>query len=243
MGAAKPRFRAPPMPGIGYDPSPAAGIQRRCDRPGFGPRPVEPTGRGEVSARSSSDFEMAPLRGDEMAPPRGDEPATRLEELVREYGHVILGAVRKAAGTRLRGLGIDAEDVVQSVLLEVWKQVRREQEIRHPSSYLYRAAVRETVRLMERVRNRQEDPLEVEELTLPAGARDELGALELRQAIDCGLGDLLPDRRKAVGQHLAGYRVLEIMQRYDWSYSRARNLIARGMADLRHRLRAMGVER
>lgn len=171
------------------------------------------------------------------------EPAARrLEELIEEYGHVIRGAVRKAGGTRLGPLGHDVEDVVQSVLLEVWKQVRRQQEIQHPSSYLYRAAVRETVRLMERVRNRKEDPLGSGIRAVPAGVGKH-GTIELKEAIDSGLGSLRPDRRKAVERHLAGYRVAEIMQRYDWSYSRARNLIARGMADLRDRLRTLGVER
>ena len=178
-----------------------------------------------------------------MSEDPSSEPATkRLEDLVLQYGHIIRAAVRKAAGTRLRQFGPDVEDVIQSVLLEVWKQVRQEQEIQHPSAYLYRAAVRETVRLMNRVRNLKEDPLGSGVLRLPAGGAKS-GALELREAIDSGLGCLQPDRRKAVERHLAGYRVGEIMQQCDWSYSRARNLIARGMADLRGRLRALGVER
>lgn len=171
------------------------------------------------------------------------KPAAQLEDLVREYGHVIRAAVRKAAGTRLTRFGPQADDVFQSVLLEVWKQVLREQEIRFPSSYLYRAAVRETVRLMRRHQNRQEDPLGSKVSNVVAGPGVKSDELELREAIEAGLGALQPERRKAVEHHLAGYKVGEIMRRFDWSYSRARNLIARGMADLRQRLRSMGIER
>ena len=178
---------------------------------------------------------------------RSEESARRLEDLVCEYGHVVRTAVRKASGGRS---GLDVEDVEQSVLLEVWKQVRREQEIRFPSSYLYRAAIRETVRLIERQRKRKEESLDTREGTPRAAVartaverRAKVESIELREAIAAGLGGLRPDRRKAVEGHLAGYRVGEIMQRYDWSYGRARNLIARGMADLRGRLRDMGVGR
>lgn len=192
------------------------------------PPPVEAAGlTGRCKVRESGVSEKA---------------AKRLEDLVCEYGHVVRAAVRKAGG----GLGdLDAEDVEQSVLLEVWKQVRREQEIHFPSSYLYRAAVRETVRLMARRRSRNEESLDAGRLSPPDAAvrRGKLEALEVREAIAACLGGLSPDRRKAVERHLAGDRVSEIMQRYDWSYSRARNLIARGMADLRGRLREMGVGR
>jgi RNA polymerase sigma factor (sigma-70 family) len=212
-----------PQPEIGYDrlPVSVAGLSR--GRSSFGLRPVAPTKRHDVSERGGS-----------------DAAAKRLEDLVSEYGHVVRAAVRKAGGG-----AADAEDVEQSVLLEVWKQVRREQEIQFPSSYLYRAAVRETVRLMARRRTRNEEPLDAGRLAPPdtAGRRGKLEVLELREAIAACLGGLAPDRRKAVAGHLAGYRVGEIMQRYDWSYSRARNLIARGMADLRDKLRALGVDR
>ncbi len=238
MVMADPRLVAEPEPRIGYDRTPARvpasaprlpSVRSARGRPRSGPEPIHPAKPYAVNENANA------------------EPAAkRLEELIEEYGHVIRAAVRKAGGTRLGPLGHDVEDVVQSVLLEVWKQVRRQQEIQHPSSYLYRAAVRETVRLMQRVRNRKEDPLGSGERRIPAGllaGGGKLGKLELKEAIDSGLGGLLPDRRKAVEHHLAGYRVAEIMQRYDWSYSRARNLIARGMADLRDRLRALGVER
>jgi len=40
--------------------------------------------------------------------------------------------------------------------------------------------------------------------------------------------------------HLAGYEVKEIMAMFEWPYHKARNLIARGMADLRRKLDARG---
>ena len=48
------------------------------------------------------------------------------------------------------------------------------------------------------------------------------------------------DRAKAVRLHLAGHAVDEIMQVHGWTYQKARNLIARGMSDLRDALRKGG---
>jgi DNA-directed RNA polymerase specialized sigma24 family protein len=50
-----------------------------------------------------------------------------------------------------------------------------------------------------------------------------------------------PDRARAVKAHLAGFSVEEIMALCGWPYQRARNLIARGMADLRLALRERGM--
>ena len=170
----------------------------------------------------------------------GGEAEGQLEELIVNYGHVIRGAVRRAGGARL---GILSEDVEQSVLLEVWKQVRKRHEIEFPVAYLYRAAIRETVRLMKRVNLRPEESLgrERDATQWPRTAARQEVALEVREAIDSGLGGLNSERRRAVEAHLAGYTVDEIMGRFDWTYSRARNLVARGMADLRQRLRGQGM--
>lgn len=78
----------------------------------------------------------------------------------------------------------------------------------------------------------------------PSAAGNPLAALEAQEqaaAIDEGIEQLAPDRRRAARAHLAGFVVAEIMDMYGWTYQKARNLIARGMADLRERLRMGGI--
>ena len=52
---------------------------------------------------------------------------------------------------------------------------------------------------------------------------------------------IAPERRLAVWAHLSGFEVTEIMARYGWSYQKARNLVARGMCDLRRILHENGL--
>jgi RNA polymerase sigma factor (sigma-70 family) len=174
-----------------------------------------------------------------------DTPAREtFEALVRQYGRLVLAAVGRVAGRGGAGLG---EDIAQEVLLALWKQVEREQSIEHPASYVYKAAVRATVRIVRRERRRATEPLsENEAAESAAGSRadDPHAALEGRERseqLEAGLGALAVDRARAVRAHLSGFDAREIMELYGWTYQKTRNLVARGMADLRSELRARGI--
>lgn len=169
-------------------------------------------------------------------------PDARFDALVRDYGRLIRHAIRRAAGPDAPRL---ADDIEQAVLVSLWQQIAREQTIDHPASYVYRAAVREAVRAVRRERAHAA-------MAVPVGEQPEQGMRgttpdesvarrEQRAALRASLETLRPERARAVRAHLAGFSVDEIMQLGGWPYQRARNLIARGMADLRVALRERGV--
>jgi RNA polymerase sigma-70 factor, ECF subfamily len=153
----------------------------------------------------------------------------------------VANAVRRVAGGAAAN---DLDDIEQDVMLALWKRVGAEQDIDHPASYVYRAAIREAVRAVARVRRRAEDPLPEGEETSPRQETDGerlVAERERREALRAALAALPPDRARAVRAHLAGWSVDEVMRLHGWSYQRARNLIARGMADLRLELRSRGM--
>lgn len=161
-----------------------------------------------------------------------------LETLVKKYSRLIRSAVGRVAGHLASA---EAEDIEQKVFVALWRAMPGEQIPSSPSSYLYRAAVRETVRTVA-ARNR------VQLVELDENQRDHqptpetmLESKELGAAIGQALTALLPDRRRAVQAHLMGFDVQEIMTMQGWPYNKARNLIARGMADLRRELEKRGV--
>lgn len=158
----------------------------------------------------------------------------RIRGLIDRYGALITWAVRRVAGPGTR----EVDDIRQEVLVGLWTQVSRGRAIAHPSAYVHRAAVRETVRALARARVREVvvggDAGELPAATVEA---DVLSRREQRQALRSAITALPLDRRRAVQGHLAGFTVQELMDLYGWSYQRTRNLIARGMADLRGRLR------
>ncbi len=166
-----------------------------------------------------------------------------MQALLQQYGALIRRVVSRVAGRALPGA---QDDVAQDVAMSLWQQVSREQAITHPSSYIYRAAVRETVREVRKrlEENRTHASIDADTTApVPSALPDPERAAEaaaLGREIERVISQLLPERATAVRAHLAGYSVEEMMATHGWPYQKARNLIARGMADLRDELRKGG---
>lgn len=137
------------------------------------------------------------------------------------------------------------EDVEQKVLVSLWRQIENEQTIDHPSSYIYRIAIREAVRMMRQEASRGQEPLGEEGPSVLPDRREDpfesAARAEQHRQIEAGLAELAPDRQRAVRAHLSGFDVQEIMRMYGWPYQKARNLIARGTTDLREALLRRGI--
>jgi DNA-directed RNA polymerase specialized sigma24 family protein len=160
--------------------------------------------------------------------------------LVECYGRLVRAAVAQVLGRHDDELG---DEVLQQVSVALWKQMQAETTIDHPASYLYRCAVRETVRLVRRELARGQVPLgsAAEVIDCSAGPDDALRGARLRDATERVLAGLADERAAAVRAHLAGFDLDEIMRMHGWPHHKARNLIARGMSDLRAGLAAMGL--
>jgi len=163
----------------------------------------------------------------------------RFEGLVRDYQRLIDHVVRRVAA---RHADLVMEDVRQNVLLAVWKQIEREQEIEQVGAYIYKAAVREAVRARRRETERRQlqDAAPALLRTAAEDPRAALAAREEAARLELCLAELSAERQHAVRAHLAGFGAAELMASYNWSYQKARNLVARGMQDLRKALRRKG---
>jgi RNA polymerase sigma factor (sigma-70 family) len=176
---------------------------------------------------------------DSSGRPKAD---AQLTALVVAYASLIRRAVRRVSGSRAT---LIQDDVQQNVMLALWQQLERGQTIERPASYIFRAAIRETVRLIRRDHVQAAVALDEDDRVAETAADSDPHRLledkERQQALlDC-LGTLTARRQLAVRAHLSGFTVHEIMEMFGWSYQRARHLIARGMADLRRALRERGV--
>lgn len=146
------------------------------------------------------------------------------------YGPLMRSAVRRVARSEA---DLIADDVQQEVLLALWRSGRGASEITAPAAYLYQAARREAVRALRRSRPA---PLLDEPAVSGNGPMEALVHRDLCARLAAALAALRPDRRLAVEGHLAGDDVGELMGRHGWSYQKARNLVARGLGDLRRNL-------
>ena len=162
----------------------------------------------------------------------------RFEAMVRQYGRLISAVVARVGG---QATSLFREDIEQQVLIELWRQVDREQKIDHPSSYLYKAAVRETVRVLRRELSRAAIPDAVQDAPGGETPHQSLARKEQAGVVEECVAALASERQRAVRAHLSGFDVQEIMAMHGWPYQKARNLVARGMAELREALMQKGV--
>jgi len=150
-----------------------------------------------------------------------------------------------------RWLSDHAEDLVQAALIKVMAISGASEGNRPLSSfYLYRVAHSALVDEIRRRQRRREVALEVDESEDRQGGTIEPRASgdpeqdashrELGVAVRGCLMSMTGDRRRAVMLYLQGHSVPDAARLLGWSAKRTENLVYRGLADLRHCLRAKG---
>jgi RNA polymerase sigma factor (sigma-70 family) len=176
------------------------------------------------------------------SPPAAGPEASQLQAFLDQHQGLIRRIVLHVGGSRVAPM---REDIEQNVLMALWRRLGREQDLDLTPSYVYKAALRETVRLLqvERVRDLRDAGPVADEVAAPAGGPFEgVWRRECLDAIEAGIAALSADRQRAARLHLQGFRVEEIMRLCGWSYQTARNLVARARADLRTALRERGFD-
>ena len=179
---------------------------------------------------------------DPMTVPSGAEPASSALDLV-------LGRFRRmvrSVGSR-HGLDDgDLDELIQDVRIRLWRARGGETIGTSPSSYVYqaaRSAALDLIRSRRRLfRERTLNGPGAEEVADP-GVRPDHRAdqRELADQVYQAVGELMESRRVPVRMHLLGYGATEIADRLGWSNAKTRNLLSRGLSDLRERLRARGI--
>ena len=182
------------------------------------------------------------------------ETESRLDTLLQRYE----GLLRHGIAARCpRSMGLDFDDLLQEARVRVWRVLRSEREIRDLTSYLYRIAATVAIDAVRRAKSRREDQMNLspeafegpEMNAVHAHPRDprilpetEAQGRQLIEMIEQTLSRFPENRRRAVKLHLQGFTTIEIGQLMKWSESKARNLVYRGLDDLRTQLRNQGVE-
>lgn len=181
------------------------------------------------------------------------EAEARFTAIVEEYGNFLRHTIAQLCP---KDLGIQFDDIEQEAHLRLWRAIQSEREIQGAASYIYRVAVTTTIDAVRRVKARREEQLRLAEddeeeeenemISLavdPKNSPDQVvERQQVMQKVEAALSGLSENRRRAVGLYLEGLTSQEIGDLLGWSESKARNLVYRGLNDLREQLRAEGIE-
>ena len=180
------------------------------------------------------------------------EVEERFNALLDEFGQLLRRAILRHCP---RNLGLQFDDIEQEARLRLWRALEREREITNHASYLYRIAATATIDAMRRAQARQEEQLhkvredgveEFDAVALPAPLKDSPErAAESREVVEkvrTALARLPDARRRAVGLYLQGMSSQDIADLLGWTEAKSRNLVYRGLKELRMSLRAEGID-
>jgi RNA polymerase sigma factor (sigma-70 family) len=187
---------------------------------------------------------------------------SQLTEIEAEFNVILekYGAFLRQTITRVcpKDLGIQFDDIEQEARLRLWRAIDAEREINFHGSYIYRIVVSVTINAIRRAKSRREEQLRL------AGDDEDEDAAEAQPIIPTAVAENSPEaqaereellrkvakamarlpenRRLAVGLHLNGMTTNEIADLMGWSEPKARNLVYRGLKDLRGDLRSAGID-
>lgn len=157
----------------------------------------------------------------------------------------------RQVGRRYRLDEAAQDEVMQEVRIRLWRARGTSEQIDETNtSYVYRTASTAALDVIRRRRSRQADRHDaIEEggggvgiLAAPEpDPHQVLEGSELAERVSRAIEAIPATRRPAVRMHLAGYPREEIAELMGWTEAKTRNLLYRGLADLRERLASEGV--
>jgi RNA polymerase sigma-70 factor (ECF subfamily) len=184
-----------------------------------------------------------------MTPRTSDPVSPAIESLLARFS----GMVRRI-GQRHGLSEADVDEVFQEVRIRLWRarggegehgNGESEQISTVRSSYLYKTAVSAALDVIRRHRRSREEALDVhgEDAPLPATSDPErtFASSELAARVQAAIETIAASRRPVVRMYLVGYSREEIAGLLGWSEAKTRNLLYRGLADLRERLSEQGI--
>lgn len=178
----------------------------------------------------------------DLTAPAGDISPV-LEDLVRRFGNFM----RRTAHRH----GIDAaelDDVVQEARIRIWRALDTPEKInKAPASYIYRTTMSAALDLLRRRRSRREDSIDQHDdayrSRMFATSRSADAIVvdhDIQAALERAVSLLVESRRGIVRMYLAGYDREEIASLLGWSEAKTRNLLYRGLGDVRETLTKWG---
>ena len=172
-----------------------------------------------------------------------DALSTTLEAVVQRFATMV-----RSVGRRHRLSEPDLDAVMQEVRIRLWRACPTSEQLEAiGTSYVYRTAMSAALDILRRRRAYAApltDSVDEHSRLLTAGGRDAQRQLEDEELAARVLGaveGIVASRRPVVRMYLAGYDREEIAELLGWTEGKTRNLLYRGLADLRTRLADEGL--
>jgi len=172
-----------------------------------------------------------------------------IERVINDFSSLIRSAIRKTSPSVDQS---QMDDIEQEVKIKIWKEIlKSEKKILNLGSYIWKVTYTTTCRIMKtlsterKMRWSQDDGfLNIDEKIATERASSpnhHLENKELMEIVRESVDSLIESRRAVLKLFLIGMDQPEITEYFGWSEAKVRNLLSRGLEDLRNALQERGL--
>lgn len=161
-----------------------------------------------------------------------------LENILNKFSLAIKIQIQKYG---LYRYGLDPDDIAQEVRIKIWKLLKSEKNITNQASYIKKIVSSSVIDQIRRLR--REDGIynlarEKQIAEMDSAYRNEIAHYKnLEEMLNRAVNNLIESRRQVVKLYLLNLTIDEIADHLKWSHDKTRNLLYRGLADLKKYLK------
>jgi len=172
------------------------------------------------------------------------EKKTReFEDIINRFSILIKTHVQKFD---LQKNGVDPDDIIQEVKIKIWKILENEKKIKNYASYIRKIINSSAIDQLRRLKREKAILISEKHKQISEQKSNYITDLSLdknmKEIIAVAVDSLRESRRKAVKLFLLNMTLDEIALFLNWSRDKTRNLLYRGLSDLRTILKEKGIE-
>jgi DNA-directed RNA polymerase specialized sigma24 family protein len=172
-----------------------------------------------------------------------DKKSRECQELLDRFSNFISANIQKFNPLHY---GLDPDDIAQDIRFKIWKVLLCEKNITNYPAYIKKVVDTSVIDHLRKLRREQrcqnfEKRKCVAEMELFYSKE-----LSFRKRLEERIGEavesLIDSRRQVVKLHLLNFNIREIALCLNWSPAKTRNLLYRGMSDLRILLKELDID-
>jgi len=142
--------------------------------------------------------------------------------------------------------GIDPDDILQEVKIKIWKILNDEKKIKNYASYIRKIVNSSVIDQIRKLRREKGIFFYEKHRWISEHKRNYITDIScdinIKEIIVQAIDSLIESRRKVVKLFLLNMTIEEIANFLKWSKDKTRNLLYRGLSDLKMKLRENGIE-
>jgi len=174
---------------------------------------------------------------------QGKEISKEFEEVINRFSIFIKILIQRYD---LQKKGIDPDDIFQEVKIKIWKVLNDEKKIKNLASYIKKIVDSSVIDLIRKLKREERILIYEGQKVVSEQKRHYRTEIKLdkniKKMIAQALDSLLESRRKVVKLFLLNMTIDEIATLFNWSKDKTRNLLYRGLNDLKKILKEKGIE-